>query len=204
MGTACLWNTSIDKIGASTKQFGALQVLSVGQKWGQQATTTSNAEVLQFAVSDGEPSGYVWESSWINFGDNSTKNRVYSVELEVISQGDNAFDFYYAKDYSYETSNTTAQKQAKGEIVFTSQEPPVFGLSDPKVSKSFFAPNTSIVQDGILIQMRYDVNTQLANQFKFGLKSDTPFQLLSFNLLFDDVEMPVLNQATRLQRGQSR
>ena len=145
-----------------------------------------------------------WESAWFNFNDESAKHRVYSVELQVLAQGDTSFQFYYQKDYEYQVTNTVDQKQARGETVFTTSENSVFGAADPTVTKVTHIINTSVVTDSNLIHLRYDVNTSLMNQFKFGLKGTEPFHIVSYNILHDTVEMPILNQATRLQRGQSR
>ena len=80
----------------------------------------------------------------------------------------------------------------------------MFGAADVTITKVTHIVNTSVITDENLIHVRYDVNTGLMNQFKFGLKGTSPFHLVSYNILFDTVEMPVLNQSTRLQRGQSR
>lgn len=203
MGTYPIWTNNL-AIGSTTKQMGPLQVLSHNGYWGQKAQVTNTGEVYDFSVADNDPVGFAWESSWWNFKDTSAKHRVYAVELEIMSYGDNGFDFSYAIDYSYEASNTSTQKQAKGETVFTSKEHPVMGPPDPTVTKVPFTVNQSVVNEGTLIHLRYDCATELMNQFKFKINSQTPFHIISYNLLYDDVELPVLNQSTRLRKGQHR
>ena len=206
MGTVPVWTyPNPSYVSGTTDQFGPLQVLSSKATWGQKATVASDTDgTLSITVANGDEVNRNWESAWFNFNDESAKHRVYSVELQIMSKGDTTFDFYYQKDYSYVTSNTTAQKQAKPETVFTKNENSVFGAADLTVTKVTHIVNTSVITDENLIHVRYDVNTGLMNQFKFGLKGTAPFHLVSYNILFDTVEMPVLNQATRLQRGQSR
>jgi len=82
----------------------------------------------------------------------------------------------------------------------------VFGAADATVTKVPFTVNSSYIADGRLITLRYDVNTQLCDQFKFGIRTtnDTQWHLLSMNLLSDAQALPSLNQATRLQKGQAR
>lgn len=203
MGTNPIWTDGVD-LNSTTNQMGPLQVLSYSKYWGQKATVTSVGEVTTFTSAYNDTYGYAWESSWWNFQDTSAKHRVYAVELEVMSYGDNGFDFSYAIDYAYEASQTSTQKQAKGETVFTSKEYAVLGPADVTVTKNPFVIGTSVVNEGRLIQLRYDCATELMNQFKFSIKSQTPFHILSYNLLYDDVELPVLNQNTRLKRGQHR
>ena len=105
-------------------------------------------------------------------------------------------------DYSYVENATTSQKQAKSETVYTLQEDPVFGPTDRSITKVPFKINSSKLAEGRLITLRYDVNTQLCDQFQFGIKTtnDQQWHLVSFNLLSDAQAMPALNQSTRTSR----
>ncbi len=84
---------------------------------------------------------------------------------------------------------------------FITREDAVFGQADRSVTKSTFKVNDSIVTDQRLITLRYDVNTKLCDQFRFGIRSTdgTEWHLLSFNILSDAQALPVLNQSTRVQ-----
>ena len=155
----------------------------------------------------------LWESNWMDFGDNSVKHRVYSVEVELLSYGDNPLQLQYATDYDAGYTTAGNAKQALNERVFTTKEDPVFGAEDPAVSKNYFKIGNSTLQDGRIIRLRYDVNTQLVNQFKFriktqpaatGLPANSTFHLLSFHVNYDTRDQMPLNQNTRLQKGQSR
>tara|TARA_R100001230_G_C5592835_1_gene108611 strand:- start:202 stop:747 length:546 start_codon:yes stop_codon:yes gene_type:complete len=175
--------------------------------WGQSCTISSISDgngVL--AITNAANPGHTWESEWYNFNENDVKIRFYSVELRLLSYGDNSFNFFYSTDYSYIENATSAQKQARSETVYTVAEDAVFGAEDASVTKVPFTINESKISDGRLIVLRYDVNTQLVDQFKFGIRStdDTQWHLLSMNILSDAQALPALNQATRLQRGQSR
>jgi len=122
--------------------------------------------------------------------------------VRIMSYGDNNFDFYYGVDYSYVENATTSQKQAKSETVYTLNEDPVFGPTDRSITKVPFKVNQSKLTEGRLITLRYDVNTQLCDQFQFGIKTtnDQRWHLVSFNLLSDAQAMPALNQSTRTSR----
>ena len=204
LGTAPEWTIATDQ---TTNKFGPLQVMSNSNTWGQKAEITSSGDVTStLTVSDVPNCGHTWESEWYGYNDNSVKIRYFSVELRIMSYGDNGFNFYYSTDYAFEEEPTSIQKQAKSETVFTSKEDAVFGEVDASITKVPFTVDESILRVGRLITLRYDVNTQLIDQFKFGIRTtnEQQFHLVSFNLLSDAVGMPSLNQSTRVQKGQSR
>ena len=82
------------------------------------------------------------------------------------------------------------------------KEDAVFGPADLSVTKVPFTVNSSKIADGRLITLRYDVNTELCDQFKFGVRTTNSQQwhLLSFNILSDSVALPALNQSTKVSR----
>ncbi len=193
------WTPALD---AKTNKLGPLQVMSSSSFWGQSGIITSVDDVLTLTVTNTTHNGHQWESAWYNSNENSVKVRYYSVELRIMSYGDNGFDFFYGIDYSYLENTTLIQKQAKSETVFTLKEDAVFGPADLSVTKVPFTVNSSKIADGRLITLRYDVNTELCDQFKFGIRTTDSQQwhLLSFNILSDSVAIPALNQSTKVSR----
>ncbi len=193
------WSPALD---AETNKLGPLQVMSSSSHWGQAGKITAYADNVTLAITDTVHNGHQWESAWYNSNENSVKVRYYSVELRIMSYGDNGFDFFYGIDYSYTESTTSTQKQAKSETVFTLKEDAVFGPADLSVTKVPFTVNSSKIADGRLITLRYDVNTELCDQFKFGVRTTNSQQwhLLSFNILSDSVALPALNQSTKVSR----
>jgi len=204
LGNAPNWTISGSQ---TTDKFGALQVMTYSNNWGQAATIGSISDgSAVLTITDVANAGSQWKSEWYSFNENSVKIRYFSVELRVMSYGDNNFDFVYGIDYSYVENATSAQKQAKSDTVFTTKEDPVMGAVDPTTTKVPFTIGSSRLNEGRLITLRYDVNTQLCDQFKFSVQtsSSTHWHLLSFNILSDSVALPSLNQSTRVQRGQAR
>lgn len=189
-------------LNAETNKLGPLQVMSSSSHWGQSGKITAYGDNVTLTITDTEHNGHQWESAWYNSNENSVKVRYYSVELRIISYGDNGFDFFYGVDYSYTENTTSTQKQAKSETVFTLKEDPVFGPADLSVTKVPFTVNSSKISEGRLITLRYDVNTELCDQFKFGVRTTNSQQwhLLSFNILSDSVALPALNQSTKVSR----
>jgi len=189
-------------LNAETKKLGPLQVMSARSHWGQTGKVTAFGDNVTLQITDTVHNGHQWESAWYNSNENSVKVRYYSVELRIISYGDNGFDFFYGIDYSYTESTTSTQKQAKSETVYTIKEDAVFGPADLSVTKVPFTVNSSKIAEGRLITLRYDVNTELCDQFKFGVRTTNSQQwhLLSFNILSDSVAIPALNQSTKVSR----
>ena len=184
--------------GGIAYNFGPLSVQSRCGTAGQVATFVSNEDgLITWAMTDGPRLGSVWESTWYSFDDTSASHRVYSVELELLSMGDNPFTFEYGKDFEFELTTTGDQKQANPRTVFTTKEWSVFGPADVSITKVPFTVGQSQITDRQIIRLRYDVNTELRNQFKFSIKSESQFHLLGFNLLYDTVEIPVINGNAR-------
>ena len=193
------WTPALD---AETNKLGPLQVMSSSSHWGQAGKITAFGDNVTLAITNTTHNGHQWESAWYNSNENSVKVRYYSVELRIMSYGDNGFDFFYGIDYSYTENATSTQKQAKSETVYTIKEDAVFGPADLSVTKVPFTVNSSKIAEGRLITLRYDVNTELCDQFKFGVRTTNSQQwhLLSFNILSDSVALPALNQSTKVSR----
>ena len=86
-------------------------------------------------------------------------------------------------------------------------EPPVtVGATYTGITKNPFTVNTSQVQDTRKIRLRYDVNTELCNQFRFYIigQDTVPFQLIGYRLNVSSEATPLLNQNINMQKGQAR
>ena len=218
-GTAPLWSAQVGSgspvvptsFGASV---GPLVVWSGHRNYGQALITTSfNGDTATYSVAPVNRPPSVWESNWVDFGDNSKKHRVYSVEAEILSYGDLTLKLDYGTDYDVDFTSAGSQKMTKNERAFTTKEDPVFGPALPSVTKVPFTIATDRLKDARIIRLRWDCNTQLINQFKFRLETspaaqselaNVPFHLLSFHINYDTANIQTLNQNTRLQKGQSR
>ena len=66
------------------------------------SVTNFNQDVASYTINNVNKSQSLWESNWMDFGDNSVKHRVYSVEVELLSYGDNPLQLQYATDYDAE------------------------------------------------------------------------------------------------------
>jgi hypothetical protein len=213
LGNPQIWTGAPGTLNSTSERIGPILVWSGNNNFGQSATVSLVGEQqIQWAVSDQATKPRpIWESNWIDFGDNSVKHRVYSVEVEVLSYGDQLLQLLYSTDYDYSFTSASIQKPTRSEVLYTTNEDAVFN-EDSTITKSPFTINSSVASDPRIVRLRYDVNTKLINHFKFKLQTsqqspgptNTPFHILSFHINFDTVQQQSLNQAINIQKGQSR
>jgi hypothetical protein len=179
-----------------------LHVWSGANYWGNTLVATFADQIWTYTATRINLQQNIWESSWIDFGDNSIKHRVFNVDVEVLSFGDYAIDLDWGQDYDSAWAAAPSQKPAKSETLFTTSEDPVFGPATPSLTKVPFTVGKSAIKDFRIIRIRWDVNTGLVDNFRFRLKSTLPMHLLSFNLNFDSNDQLPLNQKARGTSGQ--
>jgi hypothetical protein len=179
-----------------------LHVWSGANYWGNTLVATFADQIWTYTATRINLQQNIWESSWIDFGDNSIKHRVFNVDVEVLSFGDYAIDLDWGQDYDSAWNAAPSQKPAKSETLFTTSEDPVFGPATPSLTKVPFTVGKSAIKDFRIIRIRWDVNTGLVDNFRFRLKSTLPMHLLSFNLNFDSNDQLPLNQKARGTSGQ--
>jgi hypothetical protein len=201
------WSLAPTAISSTAELPGVLHVWCGSTRWGAKWTTTSFSEdVAAYSIADNAKPANRWESSWIDFNNGSNKNRVFSVEVEILSQGNTNIELSWAQDYDYKFSSSGVQKQNRPETVKTTLEDPVFG-PDNGDSKHYFRTGTDALQDGRITTLRWDVNTKLVQNFKFRLDDDSasqPFHVVSFNIDWDSRDQKPLNQNARSTPGQPR
>lgn len=174
-----------------------LQVWSGATYWGNTLTTGALQQETfrQYTGSAGALQKNLWESNWINFGDQTIKHRVFSVEMEMVSFGDNLVLLEWGQDYDIKWNGAGTNKITKPELAFTTKEDPVFGPADITVSKSTFIIGESNLKAGRIVNIRWDVNTSLVENFRFRVtqSSGKPFQILGFSINFTSSDQPPLN-----------
>jgi hypothetical protein len=183
-----------------------LQVWSGANYWGK--TLTAGPDLGQgnrlYTGAVGPLQENIWESNWMNFGDAADKHRVFSVEMEMVSYGDNLVYLDWGYDYDITWNPAGGQKVSKPEVIFTANEDPVFGPADATVTKSTFQIGQDQLRSGRIVVIRWDVNTKLVENFRFRVRQPDgkPFHVLGFNINYNTSDQAPLNQRTRLQRGQ--
>lgn len=132
----------------------------------------------------------VWESVWTDFGDDSKKKRVISVEVEVITSGENPITLDWATDWGYKLTSSGTQIPLRPESVGTTASEASYGTKggNPAVW------NTSVWSQSQVTRIRWDIGTSLCSQFKFILRSSNMFQVLSYQIEAVGSQNRTLNQ----------
>lgn len=207
IGPRPLWTGSGPGFAGSAARLpGILHVWCGSSRWGSTWTVSSaNGETAGYTITDNTKPNNRWESSWIDFGDNSKKHRVFSVEAEILSQGNTGIRCSWAQDYDYAFTSAGIAVQNRPETVNTVDEDPVFGPANTE-AKHLFTVGTDALQDGRVTTLRWDVSTKLVQNFKFRLDSvaQKPFHLVSFHIDYNDGNIKPLNQLARANAGQPR
>ena len=201
LGTRPTWDT--DKVPSDSETSGASgylvgpQVWSAAPFWGKKLLNLGTGGAGQDYSTVAQPrQSSSWESCWLDFGDNSKRYQVHSVELEIVSKGDEELTLEWAYDGDSTWNSAGGQRQVKPERAGSSNSNPVFGPSTGN-SKSYFKLDTSTLKDDNLVRLRWDVSTSLVSDFKFKL-TGADFHLVGFTIHYDDVDRKPLNQrATR-------
>ena len=199
------WTNDLN-LNSMTNLFGWLQVWCASTYQTNGAIITGTGENFQLTFTNIQPQNTSWESTWIEF-DRGTV-RVFSVELDIAAYGDLGMELSYQVDYSNVRNQTTAQKQTESKVLYTVKEPPVsVGPAGPNgITKNPFVINSSEVQGIRKVRLRFDVNTELCNQFRFRVQGENlnPFTIMGYRLNISQEGTPLLNQAINRQKGQSR
>ena len=132
----------------------------------------------------------VWESVWTDFGDDTKKKRVISIELEVITSGDNPITLEWATDWGYTFTSSGTQIPLRPETVGTKSSEATYGTKggNPAVWDSTKWSQSQVTR------IRWDVGSSLCSQFKFRIYTQNMFQVLSYQIEAVGSQNKTLNQ----------
>lgn len=158
-----------------------LQVWSGAKSWGSTSTIVSqqgNFTVTPSFVNQGTS---VWTSTWYDFGDDSVKKRALSVEVQVLTEGDNGIELQWAQDWGYEFISAGTVVPQIGDVVGSTGEQPLYSPA-PAGSPVVANWDKSDWQDPKITRMRWDVNTGLVSHFQFRLITTNRIQVVRFQI----------------------
>jgi len=181
---------------ASDSQPGlGLQVWSGAPTFGYRSDITVGEQQDVLVTTENGQTSYVWESTWDDFGDDSIKKRILSIEAEIITGGNRPIYLLWGQDWDYKIlpiDGTPSQSpvgvpQQKGEIVGTTKEQatyyyPVTPIAAPFIQGNVAKWDSSKWENQRPTRVRWDVNTGLIDQFKFYLYAFSKFQLIKFQI----------------------
>lgn len=187
IGTRPQYNISFPLLSDAYPGLG-LQVWSGRRSYGDTATITVSPQGVYTIT----PASYtdvdsVWTSTWYDFGDDSVKKRILSVELDVLTEGSNGIELRWAQDWGYDYNSAGTVVPQIGEVKGTTGEQPTYqtpgGLPVAGAGNGAVW-NTSKWQDPRVTRMRWDVQTGLVSHFQFQLVTTNRIQIVRYQINF--------------------
>jgi hypothetical protein len=123
----------------------------------------------------------VWQSGWEDFGDDTVKKRVLTVDIETITEGNNEVELFWASDYSSEFVSAGTVAPKIGDYLN--------GIGPAQDATLTSGANlatwdVSKYQDHKVTRMRWDVNTGLISHFAFRLQSANKHTLIKYKIMY--------------------
>lgn len=190
IGIKPTWSATPTEAAAYSFLPALIHVWSGAPYWGKKLTrNTAGQGLYTYNLVENATPNYIYESNWIDFTNQPNKNRVLSVEVELISYGNMDITLSYGTDGGYSLEDAGAQAMVRPEILASANEETCFGSTNTNPLYP-----TSVIQDGKVIRLRWDVSTKLVETFKFKLTAANQFLLLGYNLYMNGQEQKALNQ----------
>ena len=175
-----------------------LQVWSANQYSGYMLTNPIVEEgQVTYTITPVQKEFDYWESTWNDLGDDSKKKRILYIEVEVVTSGDNAIELEWAVDWGYNFTSSGSQKPIRPETAGTTSSEASYGTGggNPAVW------GTSVWSQTQVTRLRWDIGSGLCAQFKFRLKSNDMFQVLSYQIEAVGSQTRPLNQNAATSRS---
>ena len=182
-----------------------LQVWTAVNAWGFY-TGISGGESIYLTFTPVTPDACFWQSSWYDFGDDSVKKRVVSVEAEIITGGNAPIYCFWGQDWNYKLIPMDAipiqlpvgVPQQQGEFVGTKSEQATYQYNQVPFFQPFKQGNpaewdATKWENQRVTRVRWDVNTGLISWFTFYLLGFQRFQILSFQINYIDGTVKTIN-----------
>lgn len=187
--------TAVDALSRRSAPGLGLQVWSASRSAGMvltnpvvdiQAGTTTYTTTLIAKEKD------TWTSTWNDFGDDSKKKRIISVELEVVTTGENPITLEWATDWGYVYTSAGTQKPLQPEYISTDKTEPTYGTTGGNPGTW----NKTLWSQPQVTRIRWDIGTGLISQFQFKVSSSNLFQVLSYQIEIVGSQNRTLNQTS--------
>ena len=136
----------------------------------------------------------LWESVWTDFGDDSKKKRVISVEVEIITTGNNPITLDWVTDWGYSYTSSKTQIPLRPETVLTTFSEPIYASVPTGTELNSAIWDKSVWSQTQITRIRWDIGTSLISQFKFRLSSANLFQVISYQIEAVGSQNKTLNQ----------
>lgn len=183
LGTAPQFNNAFPLLSKAYPGLG-LQVWSGRTNWGDDINLTFSQNNYVLTV-DPHPQGQsIWTSTWYDFGDDSVKKRILTVELEVITEGNNPIELQWAQDWGYTYNSAGTVPIQVGDYLGGKTEQATYA---PAGVSTFTQTNVAVWdssnwEEPRVTRLRWDVNTGLVSQFQFRILSSNHMQIVKYQI----------------------
>jgi len=182
----------------TTTVYPGMPIVWSGKRRGMPSTAYTFVEQQFFiaASNEGPKVASEWVSSWENFGDDSRKKRIVSVEVEVLTSGHNEIILSSATDYRSDFTPAGGRPMVVAEQYGTTLEDALYDsipANKDQFDKAIFTVNQTPWGQQRVSRIRWDVNTGLISWYQFKLASLDLFQVVSYQIEFVSGERRTIN-----------
>lgn len=184
LGTAPQLNNAFPLFSKAYPGLG-LQVWSGRTSWGDDVSITFSPQGVYTLTPAAHPQGQsAWTSTWYDFGDDSIKKRILTVEMEVITEGNNPIELQWAQDWGYTFNSAGTVPIQVGDYLGGKTEQATYS---PAGVSTFAQTNVAVWdssnwEEPRVTRLRWDVNTGLVSQFQFRILSSNHMQIVKYQI----------------------
>ena len=153
-----------------------------------------------FEVVEDDPLFKSWESPFLDFGDNSVTKRVQYVEVNAVTIGNRPIQLDDALDWRDIFSNAQTKAWTNSQEYYSTEMDALLGPASAVEDKVIATTDESLWGRWRVARIRFDVNSQQCYAYKFRLRTQNVFNIISFRV-GPGVTQPI---QTRLQGGAGR
>jgi len=186
LGTTPQYNSAFPTLSRAYPGLG-LQVWSGRTFWGDDFAITVTPQGAYTLTPTPKAQGQsTWTSTWYDFGDDSVKKRILSVEMEVITEGNNPIELQWAQDWGYSFSSAGLVPIQVGDYLGGPSEQATYSpaLATTVKQSNIATWDKSKWEEPRVTRLRWDVNTGLVSQFQFRILSSNHMQIVKYQINF--------------------
>jgi len=180
-GTRPLFNSSTPTASVAYPGLG-LQVWSARDFWGDNFTIALSPQGAYGLTQVPVPRGNsIWRSIWEDFGDDSVKKRVLSVEVDALTMGNNGIELQWSYDYTWEFNSAGTVVPQIGDYVGSAEEQPTYSPTTGTVVSTW---DSTVWEDPRVTRLRWDVRTGLVSHFQYQIITSNVIQIVRYQMNF--------------------
>jgi hypothetical protein len=118
---------------------------------------------------------------WEDFGDDSVKKRILSVEVDALTMGNNPIELQWSQDYRWAWNSAGLVAPQIGDYVGSKEEQPTYSPTTGPVVATW---DSTYWEDPRVTRLRWDVRTGLVSHFQYQIISSNLMQIVRYQMNF--------------------